>query len=411
MTTPQTSSDPRREVPHADVQAFMPEFSLDHPALQQDPYPTYAQMREQCPVARSDKYGGYWILSRYDEAKFVHQTTEYFSTRHISIPPVEYPLGPEIPLHIDPPEHMKYRQPLLKMFSPAQAQAAEGHIREVAVRLLEAMIADGSTDFLAGFAVPLPCLIFCELMGVPKENLTLFLKWKDDYLRAPTAERAQRIQQMYGGVASMFSDEWESRGNLDDPGDDIIGKLMKMEYNKERKLTKNEFIRTARFLFFAGLDTVTSQLALMVHYLGTHLDKRDELTREPSLIPAAIEELMRYDTLVGVCRVVKKDVEIGGRTLKEGDFVMSLLNSANRDEKVFSAPDEVHFDRASANRHLGFGVGPHRCLGSHLARTEMRIALEELHRLMPKYRVDPARPVKMHLGTVRGVDSLHLIYD
>ncbi len=156
---------------------------------------------------------------------------------------------------------------------------------------------------------------------------------------------------------------------------------------------------------------MTAQLSLFAYHLGRRLDLRDRLTADPSLIPAAIEELMRYDTLVGVCREVLQDVEIGGQQIRAGEMVMSLLNSANRDDSVFEDPDEIRLDRHQANLQLGFGVGPHRCIGSHLARMEMRVALEEMHRIIPNYRVDERVPVRMHLGSVRGVDSLHLLVD
>ncbi len=399
------------EASDGEFREWLKGFHLRHPDIQQDPYPVYARMRSECPVFRSEMFGGFWVFSTYKDVKFIHQHPEYFSTRHIAVPHIEFPLGPEIPLHIDPPEHMKYRKPMLAMFSPAEANEAQQLVRDVAVRLLEPVVNKPSFDFLADFAVPLPCITFCELMGLPVEHLDKFLQWKDEYLRADWKERSERINEMMAGAISLFDEIYEERLHRKDPGDDIIGKLFAMPYGDERTITRNEFLRAARFIFFAGLDTTTAQLSLFVYHLAQHPELRDRITAEPSRIPAAIEELMRFDTLVGVAREVVADVELHGIQLRPGDMVLSLLNSANRDDTIFESPDEIDLDRLAANLQLGFGVGPHRCLGSHLARMEMRVALEEIHKRIPSYRIDETVPVTMHLGSVRGIDRLQLRID
>lgn len=389
----------------------MKRFRLSAPELQQDPYPLYGELRAHCPVARSDEDGGFWIFSTYEDVRFTHQHPEYFSTRHISIPKMEYPSGPEIPQHIDPPEHMKYRKPMLSMFSPAQTNAAEPFARATAIELIEPFAGNANVDFMREFAIPYPCIVFCHLMGLPTSDLGTFLAWKDEYLRADPRERAARIAEIYAGASSMFEQLWNERLESHDRPDDLITKLMTMRYGNERAVTKDEFVRAARFIFFAGLDTVTSQIALFMHHLGSRLELRDQLLAGPDRIPRAIEELMRYDTLVAVAREVMQPVTVHGQDLKPGEMVLTIINSANRDAKVFSDPEVIDFDRRAANIHLGFGIGPHRCLGSHLARMEMRVALEELHRRIPNYRVDPDRPARMHLGSVRGVLDLQLCID
>ncbi len=222
-------------------------FHLHLPELSQDPYPTYERLRGECPIFHSEAHGGFWVLSRYEDVKFVHQHTEIFSTQHIGVPRVDYPLGPEIPLHIDPPEHMKYRRPMLELFSPAEANATEPLARKTAIDLLDAIAAKGgSCDFLAEFAVPFPCIIFCDVMGLPVEELDRFLQWKDDYLRADSAHKAQAMATVYADVMQLFGNIWDERVERGEPGDDLLGKYMTMLYGGERPLSKDEFIHACR---------------------------------------------------------------------------------------------------------------------------------------------------------------------
>jgi cytochrome P450 len=389
-------------------------FHVHNPELQDDPYPRFEELRQHCPVARSEVAGGFYVFSRYDDVHHILQHPEVFSSTANTVPPVIDEIGPAIPTQIDPPEHTRYRQILAPAFTPNAVRRIEGSIRATAIRLLEPIAARGRCDFLAEFAVPFPCEIFVELMGLPTDDLPMFLAWKDEILRAGTsADREVMLRVMNGVRADLFAylgAEYDRRSAAGIDEEDLIGALMRTGPDGEAPLDRDEFLRTSRLIFLAGLDTVTAQLGLAVDRLASDLRLRDELVRDPSLIPSAVEELIRYDSIVSMARKVVQPTEVGGQRLEPGDMVMVLLGSADRDEAHFDRPDEIDLHR-EANRHLGFGAGPHRCIGSHLARLELVVALEEIHRVLPTYRLDPDRPVRRHLGYVRGVDDLHLLLD
>ena len=382
------------------------------PDLQDDPYPHYATLRSQCPVGHSDAGAGFWVLSKYDDIQYVLQNHAQFSSRQITVDPATFTsLGPDIPTQIDPPEHSRYRRMLGPWFRPSVVEAMAENIRATAVRLIEPVVNDKEWDFFNDFAVPYPSAIFMELMGLPAGDLPMFLRWKEQILRATTPEAlGAAFATVKVDLRDYFQDLFRARHALPEPGDDLIGALISARIGGDRPLDESEFVRVACLLWGAGLDTVTSQLSLAMHFLAGHPAKRDELVAHPDRIPNAVEELIRYDSLVSECRVATQDVRIRDRTINSGDLVWLLFGSAGRDEDQFTDPDEVDFGREGIH-HLGFGGGMHYCLGVHLARAEMRIALEEIHRRVPSYRLDESRPPVWHSGYVRGLDRLHLMID
>jgi cytochrome P450 len=320
-------------------------------------------------------------------------------------------LGPDIPTQIDPPDHGKYRQILNPLLSPRVVAAVEPRMRALATELIDGIVAAGRSDFLADFAVPYPSLIFVPLMGLPESDLGTFLGWKDKILHTTDeTERAQVFQTVNTELQAYFTAVFRERRRRADPGDDVIGRLVQARFDGERPLTLEEFVGMACLLWGAGLDTVTAQLSLAIYHLAAHPGLRDELAADPALIPGAIEELMRFDSLVNDCRKATADVELGGQTINAGDMVMVMYGAAGRDPEQFPDPYRIDF-RRYPNRHFGFGGGIHRCAGSHLARLELRVAMEEIHARMPRYALDPGRPVERHFGYVRGLDRLHLVLE
>jgi len=383
------------------------------PGLQDDLYQRFADLRGHCPVARSDALGGFWVLSRYDDVRFVLQHHELFSSETNVLPSGRMTeFGPDIPTQLDPPEHTKYRRILNPALSPSAVAGLEASIRRTARRLLEPIAQRRACDFLAEVAVPLPTEVFCDLMGLPKAELPRFLEWKDTILRADRREQAAKAEAVLQELVAYFTDIFRQRtpGGPSGGGHDLMDVMISARPGGGEPTSEDEFVRMASFLWVAGLDTVTAQLAFAVLYLGRNPEQRDLLTADPARIPAAVEELVRYDTLVNDCRRVRRDVEIGGQLLRAGDVVLLLYSSAGRDPEQFPDPDAVDFDRLP-NRHLGFGAGVHRCAGSHLARLQLRVALEEMHRVIPTYRVDESIPPRTHVGWIRGVDVLHLTLD
>jgi cytochrome P450 len=396
-----------------DVASWVETLHPSAPELQDDPYPLYAQLRTQCPVARSEAGRGFWVLSKFDDIQFVLQNHELFtSSQGVTVDYATFTsLGPDIPTHIDPPEHTRYRKLMNPWFRPTVVEAMEAGMRASAVRLIKPVVGQRQWDFLNDFAVPFPCAIFLALMGLPAEDLPTLLTWKDQILRATSPEAlAAAYTTVKVDLREYFEQVYADRSTRPDPGEDLIGSLLAARLDGERPLDRSEFVRSACLMWGAGLDTVTAQLSLAIKYLGAHPDQRDQLVADPSRVANAIEELIRFDSLISECRVATQDVEIRGTTIRAGDTVWMLFGSAGRDEDQFSAADEVDFERRPI-RHLGFGGGVHRCVGSHLARAELRIAMEEIHRLVPTYRLDPAVPPLTHSGYSRGVDRLVLLID
>ena len=369
------------------------------------PQPVYKMMRENAPVIRLNEQSV--LVTRHDGVMQALRGAEVFSSDMDAIA-----LGnvrPLIPLQIDPPEHLKYRKLLDPLFAPREVAALETEVRRLTNELVDAFIADGQVEFNTAFAVPLPCTVFLALLGLPQDDLPLFLRIKDDIIRPPGLAgpeadviRKRTAQEIY----SYFEPIIES--HRDEPRDDLITRLIDAEVDGN-KLTDEDILDICFLFLIAGLDTVTATLTCSVAYLAQHPEHRGELVDDPSLIPAAIEELLRWETPVpGVARVLAHDTEIAGESLSAGTRVTVLIGSANTDEAEFADAETVDFHRES-NRHLSFGGGVHRCLGSHLARLELRVALEELHRRLPDYALPPDTQL-IYADGLRTVEHLPLVF-
>jgi len=372
-----------------------------------DPYPHYTELRERCPVARSDALGGYWLVTRYDDIRAVLQDGATFSSRYITVPDTPEPAGPRIPLQLDPPEHRHYRQLLLSLFSPATAEALAPTTRAIAARLLDTFVHAGGGDFVADVAARLPPELLLRWFGFPDEGVEL-LACLDETIRVGTRDPSRR-DEVFAARAeadAYFQHIVDERAATGPTGEDVLSVLVTATV-RGRALTIEERKRILMLLYSAGLHTTTNTLSNAVAHLAAHPTLRDRLTREPGRIPDALEELMRYESIVSVRRTPLRDVVVGGVQIAAGEPIMLFLGSAGRDEAVFQDPDVVDIDRP-VKTHLNFGAGPHRCLGSHVARMELRVALEELHARAPAYRLDPRRSVTRHTGVERGVDELWL---
>jgi cytochrome P450 len=381
----------------------MPEGQFDiDPAA---PQAIYDMLRENSPILRTDQGGT--IISRHEDVEFALRHSELFSSDMdaISIGNVR----PLIPLQIDPPDHVKYRRLLDPLFAPKQVALLENDVRKLSNQLIDDFIDNGECEFNSAFAIPLPCTVFLRLLGLPLEDLDLFLEFKNNIIR-PGAEDQQefeRIQAETGQrIYAYFDKVLDERERQ--PRDDLMSGFLESEVDGHR-LTREDILDICYLFLLAGLDTVTASVGCMVGYLASNPDQRRRLVDDPSLIPAAVEELLRWETPVpGVPRVVKEDVELAGERLEAGERVTVLVGSANIDGSEFPEPDKVDFSR-QANRHLAFGGGVHRCLGSHLARLELRVALEQLHERIPDYTIKPGEEPQYSMG-IRAVEYLPLVF-
>ena len=383
--------------------------SLFDPETAACPQPVYRRMLTGCPVARTSTTGGP-ILSRYEDVTWALRHPEIFS----SAMDMQVALGterPMIPQQIDPPEQTKYRKLLDPRFSRKRMQELAPAVRADADRLIDGFIDNGECEFDRDFAIPLPCNAFLHLMGLPPEELETFLKLKDGIIRPQMQTNdfaeAQEIRIRTGGeIYAYFEDLIGVRRKQ--PLDDLMTYLVTVEHRGE-KLSNPEILDICFLMLLAGLDTVTATLGCNIAYLAANPDQRLRLVGDPNLVESAVEELLRWETPVtAVPRVLKQDVTLHGVEMKQGQLVTLLLGASNTDDEEFGDAASVDLSR-ERNRHLAFGGGAHRCLGSHLARMELRIALEQWHKRIPDYQLKPGEVPTYSVG-IREVQSLPIVW-
>lgn len=366
------------------------------------------------PFLRTEEAGGYWVITDHDAIREGLQHPELFSNR-VMVPTEPNPAYKWIPLMLDPPDHSVWRRLLSEYFSPGRVKKLEEEQRSFAVELIEKFRASGSCDFYRDFAAIFPTTIFLQIMGLPIDRLPDFMVWEDAILRAnadtdPDGSKAGaamgEVMGYFGGLIA------ERRNNPESRGDDIVSHALEWRINGEPPADL-DLLSCFLLLFMAGLDTVTSQLGYAMYHLATHPADRAILIADPERVADAVEELVRAYSIVQTARIAVQDIDFHGCPIKEGDMVAFPLAMANRDPNEHGRGGEVDFD-AGAPRHIGFGAGPHRCLGSHLARQEMVVALQEWLRLIPDYQVvedSELGPVSEHSGGVFGIDRLPLRWE
>lgn len=375
-----------------------------------NPHAFYETLQGECPVAHSDANGGFWMLSRFDDITRALQDGEVFSSRHLTLTEADESFGRRIPHQVDPPEHELYQRMLAPLFTPAVARSMEDRARQIARDLLTPFAAAGGGEFIAAYARPFPKELLLPWVGLPPEGVAHLSELDLDIHRL-TASGAHDDPLLVDGKAEMaayFATLLADRRRTGPLGPDVLSYLSTAEVGG-RPLEDAEIVSIMVLSFSASLHTTISSIGNIMAYLGTHADQRDALTADPALIPNAVEELMRWESLLTVRRTPTEDVTFDGQTIPAGEPIVLFLGSAGRDPERFDDPQEVDFTRRDAKRHLNFGAGVHRCAGAHIARMELKVTLEEIHRIMPTYRVDPDRPARRYTGFERGTEELWLM--
>lgn len=380
---------------------------VDHSATEH-PQPLFNVLRDTAPVIElGEDMGGMVIVGRDEDVRHVLGHPDVFSSGvdavHIG------QVRPLIPLQIDPPHHKDFRKLLDPIFAPKQVALLEDRTRSIVRDLVAAVAGDGRCNFHKAIAEPLPTTVFLQLLGLPLERAAEFIELKDGIIRPPAKTNAERVrmtdatgQKIYAVLQEVIDQRMVERQ------DDFISMFLDAEVDGHR-LTNDDVLDIGFLFFIAGLDTVTSSLDCMLAYLAQHPDQRKRIVDDPSVIPHAVEEMLRWETPVqGVVRITTQDTEVAGCPIKAGKTVSVMLGSANTDERAWDAPDTIDFDR-EGNKHIAFGGGVHRCLGSHLARMELRVALEEWHAKVPEYSLPEG--IELHYSQgLRSVDNLELVW-
>jgi cytochrome P450 len=382
--------------------------SFDHndPDFVADPYHTYAEMREQRPALHSDRYGGYWVLSRYADVRQGLLDWETFSSGvpgTTSIPTSVRRDFPEIPLEVDPPEHTRYRAIVAPWFSRTAVDKLEPEVRRITTELIDGFIDEEECDLVQQLALPLVARVLAVFLRMPESESEQWMNWVQDIFHGRVEEpaRADRASRELIQYLQQVVDERRRQ-----PKDDFFGLLVQARFDG-RPLTDLEIRGYTVVTMTAGQETTVNGIGNSLWYLSEHPEDRARLVAEPRLIPQATEEFLRFMSPIQLLgRNATHSVTLHGETIHKGDLVAMCYGAANRDESVFEDADRCVIDR-HPNRHLAFGTGPHACLGAHLARLELRVAVEEMLRRAPAYRVaDPERLRMAPHGDLRGFWSL-----
>lgn len=379
----------------------------DHldPSWLSDPYPIWDHLRETCPVAHTDRYRGVYFPTRYGDVREIAYDPEHFSSRRVVVREGDYRVNSP-PITSDPPDHRPLRMALIPPFTPQAVAKLEGRTRSICNELIDAFIETGRCDGAVDYAQNIPVRIITHMLGIPADDGDRFRGWITMALQDGITNQAA-LQQAEGEIAAYFAEQIKlRRGQL---GDDLVSFLIRARQPNGDPFSDHQVLGALRLLLVAGIDTTWSAIGSAIWHLATVPADRERLVREPELIPTAIEELLRAYAPVTMAREIVDDVAVGGCPMKRGEMVLLSFPAANRDPGKFSDADKVVIDRKQ-NPHVAFGLGIHRCIGSNLARMEMRVAVEEWLKRMPDFRLDPARPMTWSQGTVRGPRLLPIVF-
>ncbi len=376
-------------------------YSYEH---HEDPYPTYRRLRDEAP-AYLDPGHGFWALSRHDDVRAaIDDWPTFSSSGGITLERRTQDVEPML-IEMDPPRHTELRSLVSRAFTPRRVADLEGPIRDLSRELAGAFTPGARVDVIEDFAGKLPMAVISVMLGVPREDQDELRQWSDAMLHREegsaelTPAGIEGATLLYGYFDRVIAERRRA------PSDDLVSALVSAE-EETRSLSPSEVLGFCFLLLIAGNETTTKLLGNAIYWLEAFPDQRARLLADPSLIPAAVEETLRFDTSTqALARVLTRDVELHGTMLPAGHKGLLLFGSANRDERRWDEPDRFDIDRNPAG-HLAFGHGIHHCLGAPLARLESRVALEVLLPVLGEYDVHRADAERVHSGNVRGFSRL-----
>ena len=370
-----------------------------------DPYTIWDRLRVQCPVAHTDRYGGVYLPTRYEDVRAIALDHDNFSSRQVIVRDfVPARGGSAPPITNDPPRHQNARRALIPAFTPPAVDRLVPRTREICNELIDAILArdDGRSDAALDYAQHVPVRVIALLLGVPDSDGDRFRDWILQQLESGV-EASEELEQSLAEMAEYFgilvAERQRQVAAGAELGTDVVGQLLQARYDDGTKFSTTHVVNSLRLLLVAGIDTTWSSIGAALWHLACVPADRARLVTEPALIPAAIEEFLRAYAPVTMARRIKNDTVVGGCQYKAGEMVLLPFPAANRDPGLIADPNKVLIDRKE-NRHAAFGLGIHRCIGSNLARMELKVALEEWLRRIPNFTLDGA--VTWSAGQVRG---------
>ena len=398
----------RSEVVTGPVSDWATDFSHVEPEWAADPYPIQDDLRRRCPIARTERFGGAWLPTRYEDVAAIAYDTERFSSRSIILsnfrPPRELaPIGGSPPISSDPPFHHDARQLLLPAFTRGAVSQQEPGTRRFCHSLIDAFEGQEVVDAARDYAQHIPVRVITDMLGFPPEDGPQFRVFVEDLLEGvnlPPDERIERVSRLFEYLLAQVHD------HLDSPREDLTTYLINAQLHG-RKLDPSHVVGAMALLLIAGIDTSWSAIGASLWHLARAPADRRRLVAEPGLLPTAMEEFLRAYAPVTMARLVREDMHWHGVDMTADDWILLSFPAANRDPAQFDRAGEVVIDR-EVNRHAAFGLGIHRCVGSHLARMELRVALEAWLGRIGEFTLADPSAVTWSAGQIRGPRALPL---
>lgn len=388
------------------VEDWTTDWDHHDPVWVENPYRIWDQLRNECPVAHTDRYNeGTWLPLRFDDLSQIAHDTDSFSSQHDgltaggTVDRVRFP-----PIHNDPPEHQPLRRAVLPFFAPKRIEAWEPVLTKHCEELMADIVARGEGDAAVDYAQHIPVTAIAAILGVDSEDGDQFRAWIVDFIEVGVRDPDVRTKVTVELLTYMRRAMEQRRT---EQTDDLISHLLQSEIDGE-PLDDDTIERMLMLQLVAGIDTTWSSIGAALWHLATHDDDRRRLVAEPHLIPTAVEEFLRAYAPVNVVRRVAQEATVRGVEMHAGDSVLMTFPIACRDPQMFEQPDEVIIDR-QRNRHPAFGLGIHRCLGSNLARLEMNVAVTTWLRLAPEFRLAEGADVRWSEGQIRGPRTIPVV--
>jgi len=398
----------RNEIITGPVSDWATDFSHLEQEWAADPYAIQDDLRQRCPIAHTDRFGGGWLPTRYEDVAAIAYDTERFSSRAIIMsnfrPPLEAaPIGGSPPISSDPPFHHDARKLLLPAFTKTAVSRQEPATRALCHSLIDAFAGQDVVDAARDYAQHIPMRVIAHMLGFPPEDGPQFRQFVENTLEGvnlPPDERIARMQTLFDYLLAQIRD------HVDHPREDLTSYLINAELYG-RKLDPSHVAGTMALLLIAGIDTTWSAIGASLWHLAKSPVDRERLVAERALLPTAMEEFLRAYAPVTMARLVKDDMQWRGADMNADDWILLSFPAANRDPAQFDRAGEVVIDR-EVNRHAAFGLGIHRCVGSHLARMELRVALEVWLDRIPAFSLEDPAAVRWASGQIRGPRTLPL---